>query len=45
LTPGNTPQRDAFIAKNQKEGSAGELENAMLEAIVKQARERGFGWE
>ena len=38
-------QRDAFIAKNQKEGSKGELENAMLEAIVKQAGERGFGWE
>ncbi len=38
-------QRDAFIAKNQTEGSKGELENAMLEAIVKQAGERGFGWE
>jgi len=38
-------QRDAYIAKNQKEGSKGELENAMLEATVKQAGERGFGWE
>lgn len=38
-------QRDAYIAKNQKEGSKGELENAMLEAIVKQAGKRGFGWD
>jgi len=38
-------KRDAFIAKNQKEGSKGELESAMLEAIVKQAGERGFGWD
>ena len=38
-------QRDAFIAKNQKEAATGELENAMLEAIVKQAGERGVMWE
>lgn len=38
-------ERDAFIAKNQKEGAKSELENAMLQAIVKQAEERGFIWE
>ncbi len=38
-------QRDAFIAKNQNYDAIGELENAMLEAIVKQAKERGLGWE
>ncbi|MGB6150728.1 MAG: vWA domain-containing protein [Pricia sp.] len=38
-------KRDVFIAENQKDGSIGELENAMLEAIVKQAAERGLKWD
>ena len=38
-------QRNAFIAQNQKEDSNGELENAMLEAIVKQAGDKGYSWK
>ncbi len=38
-------KREAFIAKNQKEGSKGELENAMLEAIQKQAARKNYTWE
>ncbi len=38
-------KRDAFIAKNQKENATGELENAMLEAIKKQAEKKNYKWE
>jgi len=38
-------KREVFIAKNQKEGSKGELENAMLEAIQKQAARKNYTWE
>lgn len=38
-------QRDAFIAKNQKENAKGELENAMLEAIKKQAEKKNYSWD
>lgn len=38
-------KREAFIAKNQKENSSGELENAMLEAIKKQAEKKNYKWE
>lgn len=38
-------KREAFIAKNQKETEKGELENAMLEAIKKQAAKKNFRWE
>ena len=38
-------KREAFIAKNQKENAKGELENAMLEAIKKQAEKKNYKWE
>lgn len=38
-------KREAFVAKSQKEGSKGELENAMLEAIKKQAEKKNYKWE
>ncbi len=38
-------KREAFIAKNQKENAKGELENAMLEAIQKQAEKKNYKWE
>ncbi len=38
-------KREAFIAKNQKEGSTGELESAMLEAIKKQAEKKNYKWD
>lgn len=38
-------KRDAYIAKNQKEGATGELENAMLKAIEKQAAKKAYKWE
>ncbi|SFW45608.1 vWA domain-containing protein [Cellulophaga fucicola] len=38
-------KREAFITKNQKEGSKGELENAMLSAIVKQAATKNYSWD
>ena len=38
-------KREAYIAKNQKEGAKGELENAMLEAIKKQAGKKNYTWE
>lgn len=38
-------KREAYIAKNQKEGSQGELENAMLNAIKKQAEKKNYKWE
>jgi hypothetical protein len=38
-------KREAYITKNQKEGSKGELENAMIEAITKQAELKNYKWE
>ena len=38
-------KREAYIAKNQKEGDTGELENAMLEAIKKQAGKKNYNWD
>ncbi len=38
-------KREAFIAKNQNENAKGELENAMLEAIKKQAEKKNYKWE
>lgn len=38
-------KREAFITKNQKENEKGELENAMLEAIKKQAEKKNYKWE
>ena len=38
-------KREAYIAKNQKEGSKGELENAMFNAIKKQAASKNYTWE
>jgi len=38
-------KREAFITKNQKEGSKGELENAMLSAIQKQALKKNYTWD
>lgn len=38
-------KREAYIAKNQKEGAQGELENAMLRAIKKQAEKKNYRWD
>ncbi|MEO0526058.1 MAG: vWA domain-containing protein [Bacteroidota bacterium] len=38
-------KREAYIAKNQKEGSEGELENAMLSAIKRQAAKKNYRWD
>lgn len=38
-------KREAFITENQKEGSKGELENAMLKAIKRQAKKKNYTWE
>lgn len=38
-------KREAYIAKNQKEGSTGELENAMLGAIKRQAAKKDYKFE
>ena len=38
-------KREAFIAKNQESGSKGELENAMLNAIKKQAEKKNYTWQ
>lgn len=38
-------KREAYIAKNQKDSNKGELENAMLEAIKKQAAKKKYRWE
>ncbi|MFK5972133.1 MAG: vWA domain-containing protein [Flavobacteriaceae bacterium] len=38
-------KREAYIAKNQKEGARGELENAMLKAIQKQAAKKNYRWD
>ncbi|WP_077401925.1 vWA domain-containing protein [Cellulophaga omnivescoria] len=38
-------KREAYIAKNQKEGAKGELENAMISAIVKQGKSKNYTWD
>lgn len=38
-------KREAYIAKNQKEDSKGELENAMLGAIKRQAAQKNYKFE
>ncbi|MDO6517496.1 vWA domain-containing protein [Zobellia uliginosa] len=38
-------KREKFIAEQQQEGEKGELENAMLEAIKKQAAKKDYKWE
>jgi signal recognition particle subunit SEC65 len=38
-------KREAYISKNQKEDLKGELENAMLEAIKRQAEKKNYRWD
>lgn len=38
-------KRELYIAKNQKEGATGELENAMIKAIQKQAAKKNYSWD
>lgn len=38
-------KREAYILKQQKEGGKGELENAMLTAIKKQAAKKNYTWD
>lgn len=38
-------KREAYLAKNQDSNSNGELENAMLNAIRKQAENKNYTWE
>ena len=38
-------KRETYMAKNQSEQSEGELENAMLRAIKKQAEKKNYKWE
>ena len=38
-------KREAFIASQEKNGEKGELENAMLSAIKKQAAKKNYRWE
>ena len=38
-------KREVYITKNQKEDSTGELENAMLRAIKKQAEKKNYTWD
>ncbi|MFH6602361.1 VWA domain-containing protein [Maribacter algicola] len=38
-------KREAYIAKNQQATQKGELENAMLKAIQKQAARKNYTWE
>ena len=38
-------KREAYIAKNQKEDAKGELENAMIQAITRQAENKNYKWE
>lgn len=38
-------KREAYISKNQKEDSKGALENAMLEAIKRQAEKKNYTWD
>lgn len=38
-------KRETYIKKNQKDSSKGELENAMLDAIKRQASKKNYTWE
>jgi len=38
-------KREAYIVKNKKDNVSGELENAMLRAIKKQAKVKNYSWE
>ena len=38
-------KRQSYIAKHQSENPTGELENAMLKAIMKQAEKKNYLWE
>ncbi|MGY8915050.1 MAG: hypothetical protein ACKVJF_08200, partial [Flavobacteriales bacterium] len=38
-------KREAYLAKNQKDSSKGELENALLSAIQKQAMKKNYTWD
>ena len=38
-------KRLAFIAENQKSSNSGELENAMIQAIKKQAASKNYSWD
>ena len=38
-------KREAYLAKNQKDSSKGELENALLSVIQKQALKKNYTWE
>lgn len=38
-------KRETFIKENQKDSSKGELENAMLDAIKRQASKKNYTWE
>jgi hypothetical protein len=38
-------KRLAYIAENQKSNNSGELENAMIQAIKKQAASKNFSWD
>lgn len=38
-------KRETYITKNKKEDAKGELENAMLNAIQKQAAKKNYKWE
>lgn len=38
-------KREAYLAQHQKQGATGELENAMLEAIKKQAAIKNYKWD
>lgn len=38
-------KRELFIAQNQKNGESGELENALINAIKRQAAQKDYRWE
>ncbi len=38
-------KREAYIAKNQSDNTKGELENAMLKALKKQAAKKNYSWD
>lgn len=38
-------KRESYIVNNEKESSTGELENAMLKAIKKQAEKKNYTWD
>ena len=38
-------KRELFITQNQKDSTSGELENAMLAAIKKQAEKKNYKWD